>query len=202
MSVSTLLNAAVNVSLRENAEVHKRWINVMHRLAGQYGTGLLTMAGDTRLDMLLRSIEAETAKRISANQEQIDLVFDLQLKLSESWILSIYEVLRTACQQARSKGLEHIALKTLHDEFKLVRIPLAKLEIANAKLAEPELMLQKFGGEEEEPESYIADASYIIHRAVCTSTGAIQWMAIDIKKKANVWINRHNLSDKLLAFAD
>lgn len=203
MSVGHHLDAAIAIALTKSGDVHERWINVMLLLGARFGVANLRMAHDTRIDMLLRQMEAEF---IDTEQSDAGLFrFDMQVALSEQWILSSYEILRSCCQVARERQTPDPKLKALRDTFSMVRTPLAKYEIDKTNRDKPNIWLhpvEMVEGADNSPKQYDTDGSYIIPKGVCPETGAIVWYPIDIRKKATIAICRRDLSNAMLGLFD
>ncbi len=198
------LNAALEVALINAQTLHQQWIQVMHRFGSQFGAANLRMSHDARIDLLLRQLEAELLTR-NHNVAEGLFCFDVQIALSEQWVLSSYEILRSCCQFAGDRNLDVPKLKALRNRFALVRIPIAKYEIAGTNKKKPNIMLEPIPAIDDADNSakpYDVDGTYIMPRSICMKTGAIVWYPVDIAQNAAVPICRRDLSDEMLEIFD
>jgi hypothetical protein len=198
MDATGLLNAAVNLALIEHAELHKQWITAYATMTGRYGV-FPTHQADCRTDMLLRRLERERAVIIEKDLSDVDFSFDMQMALSRYWMFSAYEMLRMARQLNRVPGDE--ALNQLLEKFTLVRIPLAKNEIAFTNRKQTgEIMLLRDGDHPSQATAYEQKAAdYIPGVFVDRDTGSVGWKVVHPQIKANIQLTRRTLSDELLA---
>lgn len=201
MSVSEALEFALNCGVKANEKTHERWIKIYHQLGAEYGVAMLAMAGDTRLDLLLRQLEVEILDKLRKQEksETVSFLMDFQLKLSECWVLSSYEVIRSASQQDRKRERRNEKLKELLNIFELVRMPIAKYEIAGANRGKPHIELVAIGATSaEDTKTYAADGTYIVPRGINCDTGSVTWAPINLETGKTVEISRIELSDQFL----
>ena len=91
----------------------------------------------------------------------------------------------------------------LAEDFRLLRVPLAKQEIASqGQLKEP-LKFQKFPPKGDQSDAYEYDKSdpkrsHIMPTGI-SARGSVTWQALDIKKGQERWIERRDLSDRIVA---
>ncbi|MDF2810577.1 MAG: hypothetical protein K0S56_1608 [Microvirga sp.] len=203
MQATRYLESAIAIGMQNHAEVHERWIGVMHAFCSRFGVGHMTMSSDTRLDMLLRSLEEEALQAIRSNAVGIGFGADIHMSLSEQWVLRTYESVRAACDIARKRDEPRDKLVQLRELLELVRMPIAKREIANPKkLPIDGLMLVREGDGPEKAEPYVNDGSYIPPRRICLETGSVIWFPIDIRTRQVVGVRRRDLSDAMLSVLD
>lgn len=200
MIVTELLVTAFNVGIANDVDLHKKWISITHKLAGDSGVAHVgAVASDSRLDMLLRVMELERLERLEAAETRdVDFADDIFISLSECWVLRTYEVIRATWErQGRPKeGKIYALVKRLG----LVRMPVAKGEIQQAKKAPSPMLLVNVDGSEIKP--YAADGSYVTPRGICRTTGAALWIVADIKSGGSVEVCRRDLSDEFLGLFD
>ncbi len=205
MRATDLLETAYSLGMIGEAEIHKKWISVSHKLAAIAGvTHLVALESNNRLDLMLRLVESERLERLKSNSlNEIDWSLDLQISLSECWVLRAYEILRACKQQLKDYGPINPKLLSLQHRLAVVRVPIAKGEIesmdrkANKGYAP---MLGRMGETVATP--YELDGSYVMPRAICPETGAAMWYPVDMKARQTVAICRRDLSDELLSLFD
>lgn len=197
-----LANALVAAASRYN-ELRERWRDVYNGLVKINGdVDLLRFQSDLWIDLILRALEDELALRLahhSQGDDQINLADGLQHTLSRYWVLGTHDVLRMAKSGA---GEHHPKLPMLFEKFRFVRVPLAKLEIANDNKARPDsLLLVRVGnGANAEPELY-RKVSYYPPEPI-DARGSIGWALFEAQTLEPVTIFRRDLSDELLALFD
>lgn len=203
MNATEHLSEALALGLINHTDVHERWIDLMHRMTRWGVASLIAAASNSRLDLLLRQLEAETRDFINHpnGQREPEFAFDFMLGLTENWVLRSYEIIRAAYEQSKIMGEPHDKLRALRDRFALVRMPIAKAEITAAGRHKQEIILATVedGGD---PRAYANDGSYVIPRGVCTETGAVMWWPVDLKTSTTVEICRRELSDEFLSVLD
>jgi hypothetical protein len=89
----------------------------------------------------------------------------------------------------------------LRQKLELVRVPLAKFQIANdSKVKEP-IYFVKQGGPPSEPEPYSSKQriEYTPTNIVSLTTGSCGWRVYDTGAKAEIEIFRQDISDEILA---
>lgn len=205
MKATALLEGVYALGLANYPAVASDWVNVMHRLGATAGVAhTLSVSATSKLDIMLRQLESEHWEAIRAAQgESAGFATDLIGVLADSWVQSGYEPIRAACEQARNRKEEHVKLAALHYRLALVRVPIAKAEIKDAKRLKPQLMLHPIGdGPDNSPKPYVADGTYIMPKGVCGETGATVWYPVDLKSNQTVAICRRDLSDEFLALFD
>ena len=148
--VKTLISAAFSQALTHHPETMKIWIKASHIIGG----GLLPDSelvvsiqriGNT--DVLLRCMEDETKAGIPQLQSatDVDLTLHYQIMLSEACVCECYEVFRLL----KSRNLlnqNHTFEKLAHD-LRLLRIPIAKHEIANDRKLSMPLQMHKLSAQ-------------------------------------------------------
>ncbi|KSV85205.1 hypothetical protein D9M68_316630 [compost metagenome] len=201
MKATVLIQSIYLLGLNNHPEAAKKWVSVMHSLGAMTGVAhSLSISTASKLDLILRQLESEHWDDINTSQgDRLSFATDLISALSDSWILASYEPIRAACEQLRDRDEQNSKLSDLHYRLALVRMPIAKAEIKDAKRQKPEMLLHPVGEGDPSPKSYAADGSYIVPKAVCGATGATVWYPIDLKVRQTVAICRRDLSDEFLA---
>jgi hypothetical protein len=131
--------------------------------------------------------------------ETVLLADSLQHTLTRYWVLGTHDVLRMA---KRGAGERHPKLPTLFEKFRFVRMPLAKLELAddNKALRDSLLLVRVGEGANVEPELY-RKVSYHPPEPI-DERGSIGWALFMAETLEPVTIFRRDLSDELLALFD
>ncbi|KAF0136865.1 MAG: hypothetical protein FD152_842 [Xanthobacteraceae bacterium] len=196
MTISDLLEVASNEAMRTQPDIQARWVAHVTRFATVFGMALIR-PGDTRIDMLLRSLEDERmARQEGPKKDQVDFAFDLQVSLSNAWMLSTYDALAAIRPERRTAKSQ-----ALYAKAKLVRVPTAKAEIANDRGLKGPLSLKPLGGPVAEAEEYIK-GEYRMPTGLDVTTGSYRWFPFDVALNDHVWISRRELSDEFLALFD
>ena len=206
-TVSQHAAAAIIAALKKYNALQPKWISVLNRFLGGHGAvGLLRYQSDYRIDLLLRCLEDEAAISGEPNKEpEITVaifVNDLKSALTRYWVFSTYEALRIA--KNSQAGKPNAKLQALYERFRLIRIPLAKLEIANDAVLTGGVKLQRVGPGDPDIQEYKPDAKIEYHPVVLLNvhTGSLGWIVFDAATGSQVSIFRRELSDEFLALFD
>ncbi|MES2601963.1 MAG: hypothetical protein V4602_14250 [Pseudomonadota bacterium] len=174
----------------------------------------LQLQGD--LDLLLRSLEDEYRPQMfseALDSSGLEFISHYQKMLSEQWVTGIYEVLRAFRQRDREAKKRNAELSGLSDDetftsilsdLELLRMPISKYEIAkDTKLEEP-LLLAAYLTNGDATDNYIYDKddptrSHIMQAGI-SGRGSFTWLALDHLDSSQRWIERRELSDRLLIF--
>jgi hypothetical protein len=209
MAVGPLLVAATVEATARFPVQREKWSDVytgLVRMNGA-GSGVIRFHTDVWIDLVLRAMEEELAAQfedpLQADERRVMVANSLQHALTRYWVLSTYEVLRIV---GRSEaGRVHVKLTALFERFSLVRVPLAKLQIASdRRLNDGAVMLIKVGdGPEAEPETYRSNAKVEYHPPeLINDRGSVGWGLFQAATLEPVTIFRQQLSDELLGVFD
>jgi hypothetical protein len=135
--------------------------------------------------------------------------------LSEMWIVGCYEVMRAFRQRdresigagARSSGVSELeSFKSIFADLELLRMPMAKFEIAkDDKLKEP-LAFNMSPAIEGAPDRSFYDsknpARYHIMPNGLSPRGSAVWLALDHLTSREYWVERRSLAERLLALGN
>ncbi|SED60147.1 hypothetical protein SAMN05444161_3562 [Rhizobiales bacterium GAS191] len=156
---------------------------------------------DSRWDALLRQIEDETLAIIESRKPDPVGIPETQLSLTRYWLLSMYEVLRLA--QTTKRGRKFARLHEIYRKIEMVRVPIAKLEIANDQKFKGTIMVGRILGEHVDTRPYGGEErNFHPDMRLCTSTGSVEWRTIDAKSTSPVIISRRMISDECLSLFD
>ncbi len=207
MKAYELLQRVYMMGVNSYPDETSKWITVMHRLGSQAGVAhTISMSSISKLDIMLRQLESEHLQWLKAPQHDgFTMITDQIGILSDSWLLSAYEVVRAV----RAQGTTDPRLIKLYEQLTLARIPVAKAEISGADRYRnkhkqlPDLMLYPVGdGPDNSPKAYSHDGSYIVPKGICGETGAMVWFPVDLASRQTVDICRRDLSDSFLKLFD
>ena len=160
---------------------------------------------DSRTDLLLRRLEHEAVGRLQEHYHGFsNLADDIQSSLSRYWMLSMYEVLRRAHET--ENGRENTKLRTLRNRIEIVRVPIAKHQIANDGKIGPTspIQLARVGSGPEDVVSYSSAqrVTYLPLTMICTATGSYTWSVVNARTRTQEVISRRAISDECLGLFD
>jgi hypothetical protein len=200
-SVSELIVSSYHLAVMQHKAIFESWISGSTRLGSALPRSLLLLSIQRagRLDVVLRCMEDDFAS--GTLQEQTSLFGTDHLALfSELWIGQVYEIVRLT--RERKLIADSNFLKALAHDFRLLRIPMEKYQIAQDKSLTSPLSMSSFPAKNGDLEySYDNEdplRSHIMPTDI-SDRGSMQWLAIDIPDSLNQrWIERRDLSDRLL----
>ncbi|WP_421708967.1 hypothetical protein [Algihabitans sp.] len=212
--VSQLLNQLFNIARAKYRAEHQAWVDLSIRLSGQFNlvTALPNIQREGDLDILLRCLEDE----FDPNKEASGMDFSLhyQMMFSETWIIGFYEIIRTfqqrdleaaAAGRSPSGVCESDEFKSVFTDFELLRMPIAKSEIAKDKKLKQPLPMRRVGDDKTKPiESYDPKdpGRFHIMATGVSARGSATWLALDGRDLQQYWVERRDLSDRLLALVN
>lgn len=200
-SVTELILSSYQLAAIQQGTVTGAWITGSHILGGALPGSLLSLSIQRagRLDTVLRCMEDEFT-----SVALVEGIFlgrtELLVSLSEAWVGQVYEIVRL------SKERELIAssdfFQALEGDFRLLRIPLNKHEIAKDKKLAVPLSMSRTPSEASDVD-YQYDKTDRLRSHIMpieiSSRGSIQWCAIDISATLSQrWIERRDLADRFL----
>jgi hypothetical protein len=199
MSVSKMIAGAFEQAAQTHASLHEAWIRVSVRLGGVLPDSRLmsSVQNDGRLDLVLRCMEAEC---LAGAQEGL-FESHYQRVLSEVWVGSVYETLRLIVERNREAATDEV--HALAEDFRLLRVPLEKYEIASDRQLAAPLQLQRQPQKNDQSDlyEYSQDDPKRAHimPTDLSSRGSVRWHVIDLKGGQDRWIERRSLSDRIIA---
>ena len=209
--VSLLLNSLFNIARTKYSAEHAAWVDLSFRFSGRFGlvTALSSIQREGDLDLLLRCLEDELDTK---NEKSVTAFsFHHQMMFSEVWIVGCYEILRAFRQRdwdaakagrATSGVSELDEFKAIFVDFELLRMPIAKYQIAkDDKLKQP-LPMRRVGAGNDKPIEFYdpkdPERFHIMPGGV-SERGSAMWLALDGRNSREHWIERRKLADRLLA---
>ena len=196
--VTNIIDATFNVARQRHSEINRRWISISWALGSQLPASLLPVniqrAGE--LDLILRCIEDEFALPESATS-----MFrgNYNAMFAETWVGNMYEAHRLL-REIKGETKEHDQIA--HD-LRLLRVALEKHQIADdRKFTEPlKMTRQPLNNNETDYYTYSPGdprRSHIMPSRL-SARGSLMWQVIDIRANTERWIERRDLSDRILA---
>ncbi len=214
ISVSSLVNAMFAVARTKYHNLHVAWTDISSRLAGRRSLpiAMINLQRQGDLDLLLRCIEDESeANKVAEAADQLgaNFIFHYQVMLSESWVVGCYEILRAFRQRDDESNLGSDAVsalssfKTLLADLELLRMPIAKYEIAKDKCMKQPLNLITRPRSDGTTDNHVYDKndpsrSHPMQTGI-SDRGSMMWLAIEHSVPRQYWIERRGLADRLLA---
>ena len=95
-----------------------------------------------------------------------------------------------------------VEFKSVFTDLELLRMPIAKFEIAKDNKLERPLPLRRVGDDEGEPIEFYDPKDpgrfHIMPKGV-SSRGSTVWLALDVRNSREHWVERRDLADRLLS---
>jgi hypothetical protein len=209
--ISPLLTSLFNIVREKYNAEHRTWEQLSHLLAGRFKlfTAAPNIQREGDVDLLLRCLEDEFNTNKYASE--VDFSFHYQMMFSETWIVGVYEILRAfrqrdqkaaAAGKATSGVSELEVFKSVFTDFELLRMPLAKFEIAkDDKLGQPLPMRRVREEKTQSVEFYDPKnpARFHIMPKGVSARGSAVWLALDGRSLRQHWVERRDLADRLLS---
>lgn len=208
--VSLLLNSIFNVARAKYKAENEAWVQLSLRLSGRFKlvTAMSSIQREGNLDILLRCLEDEFD--VNKDTSGMDFSFHYQMMFSETWIVGCYEILRAFRQRDReaaaagksTSGVSELdEFKSIFTDFELLRMPMAKFEIAKDNKLEQPLPMCRVGDGETKPIEFYdpkdPDRYHIMPKGV-SARGSAVWLALDARSSRQHWVERRDLADRLL----
>jgi hypothetical protein len=207
-TVTELIADAFNKARSEHENIVGRWISLSFRL-GQFVPDSLMFSNIQRLgdlDVLLRSMEAETSQRLGEGQ-----FVTHQSMFSSEWIGGCYEALRSVrqrnTQRAESRQDGHAVLSSsefedLFRDLEVLRIGLEKHELPVDRKIKVPLAMARTPPIDPQRDHYTYDPkdpnrAHIMPDGL-SSRGSMMWLAADPVRSTAKWLERRELSDRIL----
>ena len=202
VKVKSLISGAFGVASRRQKATRGVWIRISHRIGSRLPKSELVVAIQHlgNLDVLLRCMEEEI-KNDMHQQEDPESSYHFLCMLSEVWICNTYEIFRLL--RSRKLAVQNDGFKFLHRDLKLLRITIAKHEIANDWKLPSQVQMTTATGEDETSGNYVYSKSdrrrAHIMRMGLSLRGSLTWEATDGTSSRTWWLERLSLSERILA---
>lgn len=203
-SVRGLLTKAFLNARLSQSELHSRIVNASSRMATRELQGLfLRFQKLGRLDMLIRCVEDDFSNNgLSIDPDVQGIELDYFFELSQLWLYEAYEIVRIL----KNVRKEDAKLKQLYSQLRLARVPLAKGEVAGDSKIKNCFFEKRPAKEDEKPRKYTNEDETKIEvyplLGFNPQNGAVNWQVLDTKSMKTVFVNRRELSDQLLNYAE
>jgi hypothetical protein len=163
---------------------------------------MTSLQNDGNLDLVLRCMEDDRVAGAQAPEQEGLFELHYQKMLSELWVGSLYETLRLLIVERKLvAGTDEV--RSLAEDFRLLRVPLEKHEITSQGQLTAPLKLQRYPPKNDQTDLYEyskADPKRAhIMPSGLSSSGSVMWQVIDLKKDQERWIERRSLSDRIIA---
>jgi hypothetical protein len=216
--VSSLIAQAFAIAMRKyNAEATVM-TQLSHRMAARCLVPVASadIQRQSHLDLVLRCMEDEQAARAAGSLPKGNMMtFHYQKLFSDMWIGGWYEILRALRQRADEAlrrgestcGFEASEeFKSLLADLERLRMPLEKYEIAKDRSMSGPLTMTRYPPNNDETDNYVYDPNdprrdHIMPTGI-SSRGSVMWLALDHTSDRQYWIERRELSERLLALAN
>lgn len=201
LSVTELIFRCYQLAEQQQETVSRSWVSGAIKLGGALPDSLLTVSLQRtgRLDAVLRCMEDEYLSGTLSEEVQPRVAEPLA-SLSETWVGQVYEIIRLT-QERKLIGYGDV-LKALAHDFRLLRIPMEKHEIAADRSLFAPLQMSR-NPPREGDDNYRYDPKDLLRAHIMSAgisrRGSIQWLAVDISDGMRQrWIERRDLSDRVL----
>ena len=198
--VASLLRAILSEVNISSGDLIERWIDLYFHMARTFGLESHRHQPDLWVDLILRKMEDNACDRMRdpAASQQVDMLLTLQHALSRMWVLSMYECIRLAHET--DDGRIHAKLTVLRRRIEMVRVPIAKRQIAHDQKIKGTITLVPLGAEDPKQTYSAKDRSPYYPPVVWDNmTGSAVWPVLDSKTGETIFISRRALSDETLA---
>ncbi|MEO1020373.1 MAG: hypothetical protein AAFY56_22190 [Pseudomonadota bacterium] len=203
MNATQMLASAFSVSATQHNESQDLWVRISFRVqagltrAAPKLTQAIQKLG--QLDVLLRTLEDESTLDATHFTRPI-LADNYQILLTEAWICLGSDILTRL--KRTHKAAANPTFKDLAHGFRLVRVPIAKFEIAADAKLKNRLVLERHSVGAEKRDSFEYDQSdpNRTYQEICliNENGSVAWLVLDVSAKSNVYVVRRQLSDKFI----
>ena len=208
LSVSDFLCTAKIISSSKQMALYQKWLDVSLKLGPKLDGSLLFLSIQRagRLDMLIRCMEDERGLFLEGKKDDNFLIhYSENLSFfSELWVGHIYEIFRVL--QDPTGNIKFKDDKNIFLDLELLRMPLEKYQIAKDSHLNEELTLvkQPSNGDERDIVRYTKNdpqRSHIMPWNI-SERGSMMWHVIDIRKNTSYWIERRDISDRIVSLLD
>jgi hypothetical protein len=191
------LDAVFNLARLRQNEIYQRWISISWAMGGQLPNSLLSVnvQRDGELDQILRCLEDEfLLPETSASMFKAHY----SLMLANLWVGGIYETVRLL-REIAGRQREHDPIA--HD-LRLLRVALEKHQIADDRRLTAPLRMTRHPPNDNATDCYVyspddPQRSHIMPTGI-SARGSVMWQVIDLRANTERWIERRDLSDRIL----
>jgi hypothetical protein len=206
-----MLNSLFNIARKKYQTEHETWVQLSFRLSGRFKlfTAMPSLQRQGDLDLLLRCLEDEFYP--NKDVPGVDFAFHYQMMFSETWVVGCYEILRAFQQRDRdavkanmpTSGVSDLKeFKSIFADFELLRMPIAKYEIAKDDKIKQPLAMRRVGDDETKPIEFYDTKDpgrFHIMPTGVSQRGSVMWQALDVRNSREYWVERRDVADRLLS---
>jgi hypothetical protein len=203
MEIGTAVANAFRLAQTRYPELHEEWIRISFRVGGRLPKSLLSASiqRDGTVDLLLRCMEDEQARATATNTKTGMFNFHYQKMLSDYWIGGIYESFGTL--RRRKLADAAAAFEQIFSDLESIWVPLEKHELPKDWSLKAPLTMGRNPRNNNSTDLYVYDPkdnkrAHIMGAAI-TRNGSVIWHVIDLKTENDRWVERRDLSDRILA---
>jgi hypothetical protein len=208
--VSPYIKTAFLVAKTKYQTENTAWTNLSGVLAGRFSLpiAMINLQRQSDLDLLLRCMEDEFEANKAAEALVPDFTLHYQIMLSETWVVACYEILRAFRQRDNESSLSDDAVsrlatfKSVFADLELLRMPIAKYEIAKENKIKQPLSMKAFPLNNDATDAHVYDREdptrFCFLQTRVSSRGSMMWLALDHSVPRQYWVERRDLADRLL----
>ncbi|MPZ33533.1 MAG: type II toxin-antitoxin system prevent-host-death family antitoxin [Rhodospirillales bacterium] len=201
-SVGHLISLAFSHAMAKQSALHSKWITASAKVGGRLPRSLLMASVQSlgQQDMLLRCMEEEFTPTSGAQADPFG--FHHQSRMSVQWIADAYEIVRLLEERQIWPMSEEF--ESLSNDLRLLRAPLMQHAIATTSEQRDANVLIALAatparGDDKAEEYLHSDPQRaMIMPSGVSSRGSVMWMVVDIGTGDDRWIERRQLSERLL----
>jgi hypothetical protein len=214
-NVSQLITAAFNLAKGRLPQQYQQWVDASYAIGGLLPNSMLvsSVQKEGEIDLVLRCMEAEAMQ--TPGEASPLFTFHYQSLLSASWVGGCYEILRTLRQREmervqRSGGqmqglVASPGFADLFRDLELLRVSLEKHEIPKDNKLSAPMQMARVPSSEEPRDAYVYDKAddkraHIMPMGI-SANGSVMWQVLDHARQLAYWVERRDLSSRLLAVA-
>jgi len=204
MEVTARISEAFVNARSRYERLDRSWVNTFAKIGSLLPRSLLMVSiqRDGALDLMLRRMENELSQTTQSIASSNIFGFHYHKMFAELWVGGMYETFRLLNDQTRKLVPATDEYKSLASGLKLLRVPLEKHEIAgDRKLAEA-LQTYRTPPRNDDREMYKYEKNDPLRAHIMPSgvsvRGSVMWQVTDLQSKSSYWIERRQLSDRIL----
>jgi hypothetical protein len=206
-TVGDAIASAFNRGHQRHPVLHEKWTRLSHTVGSLLPHSLLSkcVQRDGDLDIILRCMEEEFVARPLQHRDQMIFMQDhYMVMISEIWIGSVYETIRLIGE--RNLVQKTVKYDGLAHDLRLLRIPLEKHQIAADSFLKQPLLTSRIPPNNDQTDlyEYKKHDELRAHIQPCgwSARGSVMWHVIDVKTEGDKWLERREISDRVLDFWD
>lgn len=201
MPVHQHLSRALLEAQQRYPNLWQDWVGISHRVGSRLPRSLLPISLQRagKMDVIVRALEDEVAATLPDKPPADILLYDWLNTFSTYWVADVYD----SCYLLKKRNLEpHTAFADTFTDIDLLRAGLDKHEVPKdwALKGPLEFFPHPPRPHDKTPDVYDPKdekKAHIMPQSL-TPRGSCCWQVIDPRKQAARWVERRDLSDRLL----